>query len=74
MPRPGGESDKLGNRYEELWTVHNLIEVLGGEPSRPSPLAVRSVLGSAELLEQDASPACGSHLSVGTLLDGRLLR
>ena len=21
MPRPGGEADKLGNRYEGLWTV-----------------------------------------------------
>ena len=31
MPRAGGESDKLGNRYEGLWTVHNLLEVLDGE-------------------------------------------
>jgi hypothetical protein len=31
MPRAGGESDKLGNRYEGLWTVHNLLDVLDGE-------------------------------------------
>jgi len=28
MPRAGGESNKLGNRYEGWWTVHNLIDVL----------------------------------------------
>ena len=31
MPRAGGESDKLGNRYEGLWTVHNLLDVLAGD-------------------------------------------
>ena len=29
MPRPGGESDKLGNRYESLWSVHNVLRVDG---------------------------------------------
>lgn len=31
MPRTGGESDKLGNRYEGWWTVSNLLEVLAGD-------------------------------------------
>ena len=31
MPRAGGESDKLGNQYEGLWTVHNLLDVLAGD-------------------------------------------
>ena len=31
MPRSGGESDKLGNRYEGLWTVGRLLEVAAGE-------------------------------------------
>jgi hypothetical protein len=25
MPRAGGESDKLGNRYEGIWTVGQLL-------------------------------------------------
>lgn len=31
MPRVGGESDKLGNRYEGIWTVDSLLGVLAGE-------------------------------------------
>lgn len=31
MPRAGGEADKLGNRYEGIWTVDALISVLTGE-------------------------------------------
>jgi hypothetical protein len=30
MPRVGGEADKLGNRFEGIWTVDALFEVLGG--------------------------------------------
>jgi hypothetical protein len=59
-----------------------------GEPSMTSPLAVMSVLGSAELtasplafksfeaelLKQDAGPACGSHFTADTLLSGRFRR
>jgi hypothetical protein len=30
-PRPGGESDKFGNRYEGAWTVRQLLRVLNGE-------------------------------------------
>src|SRR4051794_20902968 len=29
-PRPGGEADKFGNRYEGRWTVGKLLEVLAG--------------------------------------------
>ena len=31
MPLPGGASDKLGNNYELLWTVLNLLKVLDEE-------------------------------------------
>jgi len=31
MPRPGGEADKLGNRYEGIWTVAKLLEVASGQ-------------------------------------------
>lgn len=31
MARAGGEADKLGNRYEAVWTVDSLLDVLVGE-------------------------------------------
>ena len=48
------------------------LSVLGSGNLTPSPLASSSF--EAESLKQDAGPACGSRLSVGTLLDGRLTR
>src|SRR5207247_11169423 len=45
---------------------------LGSGKRTPSPLA--SWTFEAELLKQDAGPACGSRLSRDTLLDGRLTR
>ena len=33
MPRTGGESGKLGDRYEAIWTVDSLLDVLRGEAS-----------------------------------------
>src|SRR3954469_17481713 len=30
-PRPGGEADKIGNRYEGAWTIAQLLQVLAGE-------------------------------------------
>ena len=31
MPRPGGEADKLGNRYEGLWVVDAALDLIEGE-------------------------------------------
>ncbi|MYD91348.1 MAG: ATP-binding protein [Caldilineaceae bacterium SB0662_bin_9] len=31
MPRPGGEADKLGNRYESLWTVDAVLDLIDCE-------------------------------------------
>jgi len=45
MPRSGGDSDKLGNRYEGLWTVHNLIDVLAGDAIALQPEAYKDSLG-----------------------------
>ena len=33
MPRPGGEADKLGNRYESLWVVDAALDLIDGEYS-----------------------------------------
>src|SRR5712691_5111446 len=48
------------------------VFVLGSGKQTPSPLAPWTI--EAELLKQDAGPACGSRLSRDTLLDGRLSR
>src|ERR1017187_6559568 len=45
MPRAGGESDKLGNRYEGLWTVHNLLDVLAGDAVALEPEAYEESKG-----------------------------
>lgn len=31
MPLPGGDADKLGNRYEGRWTIACMIEVMDEE-------------------------------------------
>ena len=31
MPRPGGESDKFGYRYESLWTIDAALDLIDGE-------------------------------------------
>ena len=31
MPRPGGEADKLGNRYESLWAVDAVLDLIGSQ-------------------------------------------
>ena len=31
MPKPGGESDKLGNRYEGIWTVGRVLDLASGQ-------------------------------------------
>jgi hypothetical protein len=48
------------------------LSVLGSDKQTPSPLAARTF--EAELLKQEAGPACGSRVSLGTLLDGRSTR
>src|SRR5258708_31605057 len=45
MPRAGGESDKLGNRYEGWWTVHNLLDVLAGDAMSLEPEAYEESKG-----------------------------
>jgi len=31
MPYPGGDADKAGNRYEALWTIYCLLQILKGD-------------------------------------------
>ncbi len=48
MPRRGGESDKLGNRFEGIWTVGQILELLADRLGR---IAVEPVLESAPGIE-----------------------
>lgn len=54
-PRPGGEADKVGNRYESRWTVDKLLDVCNGrarsitvEPSGPDGAGVEFLLTRAD--------------------------
>ena len=31
MPLPGGPADKIGNRYEQWWTVYQFVRIINGE-------------------------------------------
>jgi hypothetical protein len=57
MPRAGGEAEKLGNRYEAIWTVDTLLDLLAG----------RVVLVIVESLDEDE--ARGAEFII-TLPDG----
>jgi hypothetical protein len=48
MPRPGGESGKLGDQYEGLWTVDQLIELCLG---RATQIRVEEVGAEADGVE-----------------------
>ncbi len=45
MARAGGEADKLGNRYEGIWTVDSLLNVFTGEAASISIEPFGGVLG-----------------------------
>jgi hypothetical protein len=43
--RPGGESDKLANRYEVLWTTYQLMDVVRGEALSLTPEPIEDGIG-----------------------------
>ena len=59
MPRRDGEADKLGNRYEGLWTVDAVLDVLDGEFVE---------LTVQQLGDEEITPAYNMQTN-GTLLD-----
>lgn len=58
MPRPGGEADKLGNRYEFLWTVDAALDLIDG---KYADLTVEPVGDEAAGIEFVASTPSGTH-------------
>ena len=37
MPTSGGAADKLGNRYEALWAIDQLLRIVDGQADRLTP-------------------------------------
>ncbi len=55
MPRPGGEADKLGNRYEGLWTVDAALDLLDGSYTDLTVEAVGDEAAGVEFVKTSAS-------------------
>ncbi|HET7012299.1 MAG TPA: hypothetical protein VFI65_00200, partial [Streptosporangiaceae bacterium] len=57
-PRPGGEADKFGNRYEGRWTIHQLLKILRAEAEAITVEPLGEIGEGVEfILERPAAPA-----------------
>lgn len=65
MPRPGGEADKLGNRFEGIWKVDSLVDVFAGDARTVTvePLGKEDV-GIEFIKEYNEGPANGVRSGV----------
>ena len=65
MPRAGGEADKLGNRYEAIWTVDTLLDLLAVE-IRGNPVEIRCQFGNPVSVHHSCpgNPVSGNPVSV----------
>ncbi|WP_157979723.1 NACHT domain-containing protein [Kribbella monticola] len=54
-PRPGGESDKIGNRYEGAWTIWHLLQVLRGQGTSVTVEAIGDLADGAEFAYKRAT-------------------
>jgi hypothetical protein len=85
MPTPGGTADKIGNRYEALWAIDQLLRIVGGaayqltlEPldrdeSRGIEFAVSDADGSAHYwsVKRQTTRAAGWTLAILAGTDDR---
>lgn len=55
MPRAGGEADKFGNRYESLWTVDAVLDVIDGEYADLTVEAIGDEAAGVEFVRTDLS-------------------
>lgn len=58
-PRPGGESDKLGNQYESAWTIYHVLEVLYG---RAASITVEALGDPGKSIEFIVERATGTEV------------
>src|SRR5258708_36375161 len=55
MPRPGGESDKLGNRYEGIWTIGRLLELASGQSAYVTVEPINDEIGIEFIVKHNDS-------------------
>lgn len=55
MPRPGGEADKFGNRYESLWVVDAALDLIDGEYTELVVEAIGDEAAGVEFYRTDHS-------------------
>ncbi len=55
MPRAGGEADKFGNRYESLWTVDALLDLIDGDYADLTVEAIGDEAAGVEFVRTDHS-------------------
>ena len=55
MPRTGGEADKFGNRYEDLWTVDAVLDLIDGEYADLTVEAIGDEAAGVEFFRTDHS-------------------
>ena len=55
MPRTGGEADKFGNRYESLWTVDAVLDLIDGEYADLTVEAIGDEAAGVEFVRTDHS-------------------
>ena len=55
MPRTGGEADKFGNRYERLWTVDAVLDLIDGDYSELTVEAIGDEAAGVEFVRTDHS-------------------
>lgn len=60
-PRPGGEADKFGNRFEEAWTVSYLLEVVAENADWISAEPADTSLGNGAEFAVEASGVIHVH-------------
>lgn len=79
---PGGDADKLGNRFEDWWTLYRLADVLNGSASRmrmepPGPIGegIEFWIDEAEgrSCEQAKDYASGGQWTVHRLIERKVL-
>ena len=61
MPRRGGEADKFGNRYESLWVVDAVLDLIDGDYATLEVERVGDEAGGIEFVHTDHSGAEEYH-------------
>ncbi|GHH42082.1 ATP-binding protein [Lentzea cavernae] len=83
-PRSGGESDKLGNYYEGLWIIWQMLEVIAGRAESITIEALGDLGDGAEFVLRSSNKVCLHQLkrqigdanewTLGTLRAKRVLK